>query len=291
MNYDVEFVISEVNADIRYYTVRNDGSSTLTRVNTTHVGKNISTKAIGSSVVNIITNEYKFREGSTSERAALLAGTEAETELEVDISSDTNTFIGQSFTITVKVTNKTSNRHDYHVNIRGRAMLYTGITGQVVKSSQEEISLNAGQARDVEMTVTPVDYLRLLEGGNFIHFVAMVIADNETSAVDTLNLRLKTPDITISLPAGGLKLYQPATLDVSFRNPLDRALRNGRFQLLGEGHVQEASVDVSTVAPRGMVAATMTTIPVVPGPVELVVRFSSNQLSDIMGDLETTVTA
>jgi hypothetical protein len=46
-------------------------------------------------------------------------------------------------------------------------------------------------ARDVEMTVTPVDYLRLLEGGNFIHFVAMVIADNETSAVDTLNLRLK----------------------------------------------------------------------------------------------------
>lgn len=46
-------------------------------------------------------------------------------------------------------------------------------------------------ATNVEMTVTPVDYLRLLEGGNFIHFVAMVIADNETSAVDTLNLRLK----------------------------------------------------------------------------------------------------
>jgi hypothetical protein len=64
--------VLQVNADIRYYTVRNDGSSTLTRVNTTHVGKNISTKAIGSSVVNIITNEYKFREGSTSERAALL---------------------------------------------------------------------------------------------------------------------------------------------------------------------------------------------------------------------------
>ena len=45
-----------------------------------------------------------------------------------------------------------------------------------------------------------------------------------------------------------------------------------------------------TVAPRGMVTATMTTIPVVQGPVELVVRFSSNQLSDIMGDLETAVT-
>ena len=46
-------------------------------------------------------------------------------------------------------------------------------------------------ATDVKITVTPLDYLRLLEGGNFIHFVAMVIADNKTSAVDTLNLRLK----------------------------------------------------------------------------------------------------
>ena len=62
----------QVNADIRYYTVHEDGSTTLARVNTTHVGKNISTKAVGSSDVNHITGEYKFREGSTSERAAML---------------------------------------------------------------------------------------------------------------------------------------------------------------------------------------------------------------------------
>ena len=29
---------------------------------------------VGSSAVNIVTNEYKFREGSASERAALLGG-------------------------------------------------------------------------------------------------------------------------------------------------------------------------------------------------------------------------
>ena len=62
----------QVNADIRYYTVSSNGRKQLTRVNTTHVGQNISTKAVGSSVVNIITNQYKFREGSTSERAAML---------------------------------------------------------------------------------------------------------------------------------------------------------------------------------------------------------------------------
>lgn len=61
-----------MNADIRYYVVRGSGSAELTRVNTSHVGQNISTKAVGSSAVNIITDQYKFREGSTSERAALL---------------------------------------------------------------------------------------------------------------------------------------------------------------------------------------------------------------------------
>lgn len=61
-----------MNADIRYYVIRGDNSRSLTRVNTRHVGKNISTKAVGSGNVNIITDTYKFHEGSTSERAALL---------------------------------------------------------------------------------------------------------------------------------------------------------------------------------------------------------------------------
>jgi hypothetical protein len=140
------------------------------------------------------------------------------------------------------------------------------------------------------MKVYAADYLKLLEGGNFIHFIAMVKAvDGNASAVDTHNLRLKTPEITISLPPEGLRLYQPATLRVSFRNPLDKALSSGHFQLLGEGHVQAASAAVPYAAPRGVVAATLTAIPVRPGPVELVVRFSSDRLSDIMGDLDTTI--
>ena len=62
----------QVNADIRYYTVNPDRTLTLTRVNSTHVGKNISTKAVGSYAREDVTLDYKFAEGSTSERAALL---------------------------------------------------------------------------------------------------------------------------------------------------------------------------------------------------------------------------
>ena len=62
----------QVNADIRYYTVHEDGTQTLSRVNTNHVGKNISTKAVGSSNRQDVTLDYKFEEGSSDERAALL---------------------------------------------------------------------------------------------------------------------------------------------------------------------------------------------------------------------------
>ena len=61
-----------MNADVRYYVVNADKSLTLTDVDTTHVGKSISTKAIGSSDRHDVTDQYKFAEGSTAERAALL---------------------------------------------------------------------------------------------------------------------------------------------------------------------------------------------------------------------------
>ena len=61
-----------MNADIRYYTINPDRTRTLTRVNSTHVGKNISTKAVGTNQREDVTLDYKFAERSTSERAALL---------------------------------------------------------------------------------------------------------------------------------------------------------------------------------------------------------------------------
>ena len=46
------------------------------------------------------------------------------------------------------------------------------------------------------MPVDAVDYLRILEGGNFIHFVAMALFDDsdyeeKLSVVETETLRLK----------------------------------------------------------------------------------------------------
>lgn len=58
---------------------------------------------------------------------------------------------------------------------------------------------------------------------------------------------LQTPDVAVTLPSGGLKLYQPATIHVSFTNPLRTMLTGGKFVLHGEGFVQGATMEIPLV--------------------------------------------
>ena len=67
--------------------------------------------------------------------------------MDVTISASTDIYIGQSFKVVAKVTNTSSSDHTYKVKVRGRAMLYTGITGQVVKAVSEGLSVPAGQGQ------------------------------------------------------------------------------------------------------------------------------------------------
>ena len=71
MKYDNEFVIAEVNADIKYHYRNKAGKFIVMGSDTTAVGTHVSTKAVGLDKREDITLHYKYREGSAAERAAL----------------------------------------------------------------------------------------------------------------------------------------------------------------------------------------------------------------------------
>ncbi len=71
MKYDNEFVIAEVNADIKYHYRNKAGKFIVMGSDTKAVGTHISTKAVGLNTREDITLHYKYREGSAAERAAL----------------------------------------------------------------------------------------------------------------------------------------------------------------------------------------------------------------------------
>ncbi|XP_051804447.1 protein-glutamine gamma-glutamyltransferase 6-like [Acanthochromis polyacanthus] len=66
--YDAPFIYAEVNADHVVLFITESGEVFQIESDTTMVGKNISTKAVGSNKREDITNTYKYKEGSYSER-------------------------------------------------------------------------------------------------------------------------------------------------------------------------------------------------------------------------------
>uniref|UniRef100_A0A3B5LGM8 Protein-glutamine gamma-glutamyltransferase 2 n=1 Tax=Xiphophorus couchianus TaxID=32473 RepID=A0A3B5LGM8_9TELE len=73
LKYDIPFVFSEVNADINLWT---DGSKIKMKylTDTAKVGQKISTKAVGSTAINDLTDTYKYKEGKDDNRGGTVIG-------------------------------------------------------------------------------------------------------------------------------------------------------------------------------------------------------------------------
>ncbi|XP_067324419.1 protein-glutamine gamma-glutamyltransferase E-like isoform X2 [Anolis sagrei] len=70
LSYDTAFVFSEANADINCWVVYSDGTRKRGHSDTTSIGVNMSTKAVGSNARVDVTGDYKFPENSPEERVA-----------------------------------------------------------------------------------------------------------------------------------------------------------------------------------------------------------------------------
>jgi hypothetical protein len=126
--YDTNFVIAEVNADIKTFTVGSDGAPRLSSVDTSSVGQDISTKAVGSSRREDLTLTYKHPEGSDWERRALYHGYEDLLKETHDVTftiPDKTYSFGQPVTLEVEMSNK-ARQHTVKGTILCEAVDYTG---------------------------------------------------------------------------------------------------------------------------------------------------------------------
>ena len=80
--YDAEFVIAEVNGDVRQYRREPGARWHLFGVDSTRVGRLVVTKAVGRREARDITGNYKHAEGSVSERVQALRANGGPEELE-----------------------------------------------------------------------------------------------------------------------------------------------------------------------------------------------------------------
>ena len=82
----------------------------------------------------------------THTHTPLTAETESEKEIGLDLSVDDNIMIGQDFFARVTVTNKTLKAKDFQLSLKGHVVLYTGASGQLVKSLEQKMRLKGKES-------------------------------------------------------------------------------------------------------------------------------------------------
>ena len=146
--YDTEFVISEVNADIKMHVQKPGGEFRLARSNTRKVGKVMMTKAVGSAEgVDVIAN-YKHTEGTVAERATLESGGAEQEALQDDVTVDIVVFddvmVGEELRSQVLLRSTATKDRKVKCVIKLHPVSYVGALGKLICFSTTKMTIAPG---------------------------------------------------------------------------------------------------------------------------------------------------
>ncbi|XP_061720968.1 hemocyte protein-glutamine gamma-glutamyltransferase-like [Cydia pomonella] len=306
MNYDVAFVLASVNADVLRW--RKDPYSELgysvVETSKDYVGQMVLTKKplvfdpLGDEDCEDITDQYKYSEGSTAERVALMNGAchserakrcyELASKVKSDVSFKLRDIdavnIGNDFRIVVDIDNKSEEPRNINAVLTATSVFYNGVRAEQVKTVQGKIFLGPYTHDEIVIDVTAEDYLpKLVEYCNMKISAMALVDETKQCWADDDDFRVMKPTINIKVN-DNLVINQPREAFLSFLNPLDRTLTGCEFRVTSPGlagrTVRVAAQD--TLAKKRVVAS----LPVTPntlGRIHIVATFTSNELKEITG--------
>lgn len=299
--YDNDFLIGEVNADVRYWEVdAAGGNPRLIRVQRDRVGTAILTKAVGQMEKHNITNLYKHPEGSLGERAALLRyDRELPTDDVVTISVQAIGLpeVGKPFGIKItSLAKQGAPQRDIDSKLKIIASR-AGYTGAMPAETLKQVShiITSGK-EGVEVMLHPEDYGSKLNDSSFI-FEFTVLGDvqgfNQTF-METKYIILQAPILTLVFEDRFSEVNNNpdsrVVCSVSFTNPLNLDLTNGVLTVEGRGLLPPTSYSVGTVAAGGSVMLQQIEINAwKAGTYQLIAELDTDQMTDIIGSISVTV--
>ncbi|XP_074555310.1 protein-glutamine gamma-glutamyltransferase 2-like [Halichoeres trimaculatus] len=298
LKYDVPFVFSEVNADIVKWMVSAQGVKRRMHSDTSTVGQNISTKAVGSDRRNDITDNYKHKEGSTRERAAFRralnrvnSGEDPEVisrdevlKLEMKFEEETQMVNGQDIKLKLKVVNKSRASKTMSIRVTAQAMMYNGRLAKNIQSTVQEKKLLPGQA-----VILPVQVLYSAYGEDMVDCDSMKITavavdqQQEDDIYETeTDIILENPYISIKV-IGGARLYETMTMEVEFTNPLNVTLKDCSLTVTGSGLFKSDYVEGTTreLGPNMTLKLRILTVPYKAGLRTVVADFDCSAFRDV----------
>ncbi|KAJ8778023.1 hypothetical protein J1605_001175 [Eschrichtius robustus] len=309
-DFDMPFVFAEVNAD-RITWIYNAWTGGLKKnfSDPYLVGKNISTKAVGSNTRVDVTENYKYPEGSSQERQAFekalrklkpyvtFRATAAERlsteELKPSISGKFKITgaltVGKEVNLALMFKNLTSDSKTVMVNMTAWTIVYNGkLVHEVWKDS---VTLTLGPEEEIQhpVKIAYALYEKYLKADNMIRATAMCQVADETEVVVERDIILDNPTLTLEV-LDQVQVQKPVTVKVLFSNPLDEMVMDCKLMVEGSGLLLDSlKIDMPTLHPRQQSYVDFEILPTRSGTKQLLANFSCNKFPAIKGMLSIKV--
>ncbi|XP_012938089.1 hemocyte protein-glutamine gamma-glutamyltransferase [Aplysia californica] len=292
MPFDAPFVFAEVNADRVYWMPDVTGTVKNVFTEAKLVGKSISTKMPNSDEREDVTLQYKPKEGSAEERAAVLKANQLAStrenvydrvakDVDFEVEQDAaNTWVGEDFKVALKFTNRSDEERTVSGRLVIKTMFYTGVPAEkIVSFPFENKVLQRGASDTVPVTVSPFEYLEKLKDCCMLD-VSVWASVRETNQCFVIkdDCRLRKPHLNVKAPQEAVK-GKEFKVEVSFMNPLDTTLTE--CEVTVDGLARSLRFPQGSVGAKSTFVASIPITPAKVGQKEMIFCFSSKQLEDI----------
>jgi len=298
IKYDLEFIYSEVSADVNYWVQKDDGSGyDLVKVEHDTIGKLMSTKAVGNNNRHDITLEYKYPEGSVADTLShngASQGGDVKTAIEVK----DGTKLGDPINIKVSAQrNQNIGNNPIHavVQIVVTAVSYSGRRSpKSVKDIKGTINVpvDFNQASALTLTIKPEEYTPFLKED--VHFdIKAFINIQERNQYALLEKEFTFLDHPILLDylgtLAGLKVGTRGKVKVTYSNPLNVPLTEGVLRVDGQGLTEVQTFKIGTIQPGQTFTQIVDIEATSPQNHFLIASLETKELTGIRGQVELLV--
>ncbi|XP_077357690.1 coagulation factor XIII A chain [Festucalex cinctus] len=242
--FDAPFVFAEVNSDMVFYSRRKDGSMVPVRVNRSHIGRMVLTKAPGGWSRRDITDRYKFPEGSAEERTALEKAeaysckrlTSDLPAAEVDLLlSNVEVSVGDDFELNLKLVNRSSSRRTVEAYVSGSVVYYTGVFSSEFLFETPSVKIGPDGCAKESVSVEAKQYMKSLVEQSNLHFIVTGKVTETGQIVSAMKvIRLRNPQLVVKVTGPG-KVSEEMMATVEFTNPFSSSLEDVNVRMEGAG--------------------------------------------------------
>uniref|UniRef100_A0A8C5R6C4 protein-glutamine gamma-glutamyltransferase n=1 Tax=Leptobrachium leishanense TaxID=445787 RepID=A0A8C5R6C4_9ANUR len=304
-SYDTRFTYTEVNGDVIAIIEQSNGTFTKGHTDTAALGLLLCTKAVGSNSMHNVTDEYKYKEGTTKEREVhnkargltggstgfIALSSEGESALAPSmdpvvsgkITVNGTPFVGDDIDFVLSLKNLTSEIRNVTYNLNASAIVYNKHTRRPILSDSTRIELGPNEEKPVTVKIPYSQYENSLMTDNMVQLCYVCQVEGWGELVVESNITLQNPPLQIKV-LGVAVMGSPLTVEVRFTNTLSKPLTDCVLTAEGSGITQQViQKSIGKLEPHEELSITLETIPYVFGTKQLLINLMTDKLHAVKG--------